>query len=68
MILKFFFFFFRLKVLGNVKFKIDSCAKTYNNFSLLYFKAKLNLIKRLSDSKPKLSYGSSPSDKVIFHN
>jgi hypothetical protein len=38
-------------VLTNVKFKIEACAKTYNNFSLLYFKAKLFLIKRLIDSK-----------------
>ncbi len=38
-------------MLTNVKFKIEACAKTYNNFSLLYFKAKLFLIKRLIDSK-----------------
>jgi hypothetical protein len=39
------------QAITNVKFKIDNCSKTYENFSLLYLKAKLFLVKRLIDSK-----------------
>lgn len=40
-----------IQVLGNVKYKIDGCAKSYENFSLLYLKAKLTLVKRLFDTR-----------------
>jgi hypothetical protein len=61
------------KVLGNVKFKIENCGKTYNNFSLLYLKAKLTLVKRLVDTRmpprnvPAISGSSShvPSSGVV---
>jgi hypothetical protein len=40
--------------MGNVKYKIDACSKTYNNFSLLYLKAKMCLVKRLvENNRPK---------------
>ena len=39
------------QIIGNVKYKIDHCSRTYENFSLLYLKAKLYLVKRLIDSK-----------------
>jgi hypothetical protein len=38
-------------VLTTIKFKIENCAKTYEDFSLLYLKAKLFLVKRLIDMK-----------------
>lgn len=41
------------QILGNVKFKIEACSKTYNNFSLLYLKAKIFLVKRLIQSRSK---------------
>jgi hypothetical protein len=40
-----------IQVLTNVKLKIDACSKSYDNFELLYLKAKLSLVKRLIDSK-----------------
>ena len=43
------------QMIHNVKFKIDNCSKTYENFSLLYLKAKILLVKRLVDSKSALS-------------
>lgn len=39
------------QIIGNVRYKIDQCSRTYENFSLLYLKAKLFLVKRLVDSR-----------------
>lgn len=54
-----------IQVLGNVKYKIDACSRTYNNFSLLYLRAKVNLVKRLADNNSirvkNTSLKSSPS-------
>ena len=49
-------------MIGQVKFKIDNCSKTYENFSLLYLKAKIFLVKRLIDSKSDAKqYTKNPS-------
>ncbi|RNA15972.1 hypothetical protein BpHYR1_050963 [Brachionus plicatilis] len=57
-----------IQILSNVKFKIEACSKTYNNFSLLYLKAKVFLIKRLIESrKHNFSY-VKPNDKKFAEN
>lgn len=42
-----------IQVMSNVKYKIDACSQSFNNFPLLYFRAKVCLVKRIVDSKTK---------------
>ncbi|CAF0733065.1 unnamed protein product [Brachionus calyciflorus] len=56
-----------IQILGNVKFKIEACSKTYNNFALLYLKAKIFLVKRLIDSNKKNTINQNtngPKDRL----
>ena len=39
--------------MATIKYKIDACAQSFNNFPLLYFKAKVCLVKRITQSKTK---------------
>lgn len=42
-----------IQVLGNIKYKIDACSQSFNNFPLLYFRAKVCLVKRIFEIKQK---------------
>ncbi len=39
--------------MATIKYKIDACSQSFNNFPLLYFKAKVCLVKRITESKTK---------------
>ena len=52
------------QVLGNVKYKIDACSKTYNNFPLLYLRAKVCLVKRLVENSTRLK--QLPSSTSLY--
>lgn len=54
-----------IQVMKNVKYKIDACSETFNNFPLLYFKAKVTLVRRILDAKSKSTNSTKPINQMI---
>lgn len=57
-----------IQVLGNIKYKIDACSQSFNNFPLLYFRAKVCLVKRIFEIKQKPVSVKNKLGILFIHN